>query len=198
MRSKINSKKKTMILVILLLCLGLGVGFAYLSQALKINTSANIAKTSWDVHFANPVVSEGSVGDGEVVPALDETNTTATVTIDLANPGEFYEYTLEVKNEGALNAMVSPTEPEEPVLTADQQKYLEYTVTYEDGAEINQYDQLAIGGTEKIKVMIRFKEDVTEEDLPTEATSVTFETTITYVQADSNAQERETNTTEEP
>lgn len=65
MRSNIlrkdSFKKRTFILSFLILLVCLSVGFAYLSQVLKVGTSARIGKNTWDVHFANVVVREGSV-----------------------------------------------------------------------------------------------------------------------------------------
>ncbi|MBR6949961.1 MAG: hypothetical protein IKH54_07250 [Bacilli bacterium] len=52
---KINQKK----LVILILFIS--IGFAYLTRDLTLSGISSIFRNTWDVHFDNVVVSEGSV-----------------------------------------------------------------------------------------------------------------------------------------
>ena len=75
-------------------------------------------------------------------------------------------------------------------LTTNQSKYLNYKVTYSDGVEIEQYDRLNAGETEKLKVRVEFKKDLNPEDLPGEGATINLTYTSNYVQADSNAKDR--------
>ena len=71
-------------------------------------------------------------------------------------------------------------------LTEDQQKYLEYTVTYLDGEELAQYQELNSGDTLTYKIRIEYKLDITEDDLPDKNESVELTFTVDFIQADEN------------
>ena len=74
-----------------------------------------------------------------------------------------------------------------PELTSDQQKYLEYTITYSDGAELLSNQELKIGETENIKVRFKYKENSDKTNYPTEDQTFTIEFTVTYTQSDGDA-----------
>ena len=80
-------------------------------------------------------------------------------------------------------------------LDTNQAKYLNYTVTYDDGAVIEQYDKLDSGDIVTLKVRVEYKTDLNPEDLPSETSSITFTYTSNYVQADGNAKARNRNGT---
>lgn len=58
MRKNKNSKLS---LVVILLLMVISVGFAYLTTTLNINGSTLIRGNSWDVHFENITITDGSV-----------------------------------------------------------------------------------------------------------------------------------------
>ena len=66
-----NNKKKKYMIILFLLLLSLSVGFALLQANLKINGSSKIQGSSWDIHFENLNISEGSVSlsTGDVICA---------------------------------------------------------------------------------------------------------------------------------
>ena len=135
MRSNVN-KKKTPYLLVLLILLFMGAGFAYLSQALVINGTTGINKTTWDVHFENIVVKEGSIENP--LPNIGEDKLSISLSLTLSSPREFYEYYVDVVNDGTLDAKILDIVT--PTLTEEQQKNLLYTITYKDGVEINNND----------------------------------------------------------
>ena len=51
-------------------------------------------------------------------------------------------------------------------VSTEQQKYVNYTVTYSDGTAIASGDKLASGSTKDVKVRIEYKTDVEASDLP--------------------------------
>lgn len=108
--NKKNSKKS--VLLLLLLVLAISVGYAALTTTLKINGSATIKKASWDVHFVeNSVNVNKSAGATATVEPAVSGNTTTQISYDvtLAEPGDFYEFTVDVKNAGSLAAKLSST-----------------------------------------------------------------------------------------
>lgn len=185
MRKKRKTKKRIpIILMVLLLVLGLSLGYASLLSSLNITGITKIDKATWDVHFENLIVSEGSK-DSEVNAIIDSTKTAVNYTVKLLLPGDFYEFTVEVVNNGTIDAMVS--EILNPGLTEEQLRYLEYTATYIDNTELKPFDSLKVGARRVLKVRVAYKEDITASDLPVtdQALYLTFNTI--YVQADENA-----------
>ena len=113
--SKKNKKdsKKTVYLLLLLI-LGISVGYAALSATLKINGTSIIKSAKWSVHFGaeeNDIqVTEGSVtGDNVTTPAQIKSGTNNTeieFSVNLPEPGDFYEFTAQVVNDGTLDAII--------------------------------------------------------------------------------------------
>lgn len=111
-KNKKNSKKT--IYLILVLILGISVGYAALSATLKINGTSIIKSAKWSVHFgteANDIqVTSGSVtGDNVTTPArikADTSNTEIEFSVNLPEPGDFYEFTAQVVNDGSLDAVI--------------------------------------------------------------------------------------------
>ena len=182
-----NTGKKYIAIAIVLL-LAISIGYAALSTTLTINGTANIAANSWLIYFTNVQVKTGSVTATQVPTTSGTSTTTLTWGVNLQTPGDFYEYNVDVKNDGTIDAMIGSLS--NTPLTTIQAKYLDYTVTYSDGATIEQYDKLDSNETVTLKVRVEYKTDLNPEDLPTENTPVTLTYTSNYVQADSNAKNR--------
>ena len=129
-----NRKNKYMLLLVLLLAIS--VGYALLSTTLKINGSSIIAKNTWSVYWANPVVTEGSVTS--TLPTIGNdtngaVNTVATWSTSLSLPGDFYEFTIDAVNAGTIDAMITDIEN---TVTPELPSYIKYEVTYYDGETI--------------------------------------------------------------
>ena len=56
-----ENRKKTIKYAVLVLILLLGIGYAALTAKLKVDGTVHIDKATWDVHFENVSVTEGSV-----------------------------------------------------------------------------------------------------------------------------------------
>ena len=140
------------------------------------------------VYFTNIEVKTGSV-TATPAPTTSGTSTTSlTWGVNMDTQGQFYEYTVDVVNGGTIDAMIGSLA--NTTLTTAQAKYLDYKVTYSDGAVIEQYDRLDAGETVKLKVRVEFKTGVAIADLPTDNTAITLTYTSAYIQADGNAKDR--------
>ena len=193
MRKIKNHTKQKFITLAILLLLAISVGYAALSTTLQINGTANVASNSWLIYFTNVQVTSGSVTATTTPTTSGTSTTTLTWAVNLQTPGDFYEYYVDVKNDGTIDAMIGSLS--NTSLTTNQAKYLAYTVTYDDGAAIEQYDKLDAGDMVTLKVRVEYKTDLNPEDLPSEPAEITFEYTSNYVQADSNAKNRTRNGT---
>ena len=170
-QKKIRRKILAVAMIALLL---ISVGYAALETNLRINGTANIAATSWNVYFTNIQTTEGSVTP-TVAPTVSGTNTTQlNYTITLNKPGDFYEFTVDVANGGTINAKIADNGISNTALTQTQDTYVNYTVTYADGTEISAGDKLAKAGTiensvaqdtKTVKVRVEYDPTITAEQL---------------------------------
>ena len=172
--------KTKLVALLLTLVLLISIGYATISTNLTIGGNATITAQNWLIYFTNIQPTTGSVTPTTAPTTSGTTTTTLTWVVSLDTPGQFYEYTVDVKNDGSIDAMIGTLS--NSTLTTDQAKYLDYTVTYSDGATIEQYDKLEAGHTETLRVRVEFKVD--PEELPSSASAVTLNYASNYVQAD--------------
>jgi hypothetical protein len=176
MKRKQNAKRLILMLSLIMLLI-ISIGYAALSTELKINGNANIAMMSWNVYFTNLQTTTGSV-EPTVAPTVSGTSTVSlNYSVTLENPGDFYEFTIDVKNGGTINAKIAEDGVVKTIkngtaeLTEAQAKLVTYTVAYADGSEIKAGDLLAKNGTannadtKTIKVRLEFYPSATAEDL---------------------------------
>ena len=104
-------------------------------------------------------------------------------TTTLNMPGDFYEFTVDVVNSGSIDAMIEKV-TKTPELTADQAKYLNYTVSYANGESITNKQVIASGVTMPIKVRVEYRNDLVASDLPTGQVQLTLGLVLDYVQSD--------------
>lgn len=180
MKSQNNKHTGYMVAILLLLVVGVGIGYAALTTTLSINGTSGIGKVTWDVHFENVAITSGSATATRPA-AVDSNTTTVTYEVPLATPGQFYEFTVNVKNAGTLPAKLSA----DPILSGvstDQDVYINYTVTYSDGSAIKANDTLAAGSTKTIKVRVEYDKNVTASQLPTTAQTLNLTYSMNYIQ----------------
>ena len=179
-----NKGKKVLgIVVLLLLVATITIGYSYLSATLNISGTSKIKVADWDVHFANVDVTAGSVVAEE--PEIDATDAlTVTYSVELSNPGDFYEFTIDVENNGSVDAVLTAL----PTITgpdAAQQVYTTYSFTHEDGTAITNLDDedLAVNAVKTYKVRVEFIKDIDNDDLPSTAQDIDLTVSMNYQQA---------------
>ena len=183
-------KNKNLILVLLLVIVGGLVGYAALRTNLTINGETTVAKNTWSVKFTTitEVKNDGTITTEPVVTG----DTTFRFGVKLNTPGDEYKVKVKVENQGTIDAMLSAN----PTLSGleDMSSYLEYSVTYKDGVAVEKGNLLEAGKSDEILVTLRFKKDISETDLAGLADADVTKTmtfSMTYVQADNTAAERE-------
>ena len=190
-------KRNHLVLILVVLLTSISLGYAFLNQDLVINGTGKVTANNWSIYFDNIVFNSGNVAlsTGDSAAVINPTTLTdVTYTITLQKPGDFYEFTVDVVNDGSLDAMVSTVSNTlggvEIDATHPLPNYLNYSVTYDDGVAIAPNHLLEAGDTETYKVRLEYKTDITANDLPTTNQSLTLTFSVEYVQADSNAIER--------
>ncbi len=182
-----RKKKNNFIKILVFLLLCIGIGYAALMTDLSINGVANVTHSSWDIHFDNLVVNQESNAMVDQAANID-TNTSISYEVTLTKPGDFYEFNVDVVNEGTIDAMIESVSSKlNNVEITTLPNHLEYSVTYEDDIAIAPNQLLEAGNSETYKVRIGYKKDINPEDLPSTDETLNLLFTVTYVQADENA-----------
>lgn len=166
-----NNRRRPMFSAVFIVVLIL-VSIAYASIAINLGIGEvkgtiveppPIKELDWKVIFENVRELKGSVK--AISPAkIDSTETNVNFSIELLQPGEYYSFTVDIANRGGRDAIINNIKKTE--LTSKQKKFMNYTVTYEDGSEVKVDDTLDAGEVKTLKVYVVFKEDVKPEDLP--------------------------------
>ena len=185
-RQRFARKRNLTYLLFLFILFSMGIGYAILSSNLSITGASLLASARWDVHFENIVVKEGSVTPTTEATITDDTTVAFSVTLE--NPGDYYDFNIDVVNAGTINAMID-TISIQPVLTENQQKYLDYIVTYEDGVSLAENQRLDAGDSETLRIAFIYKEADDPDDYPDEDEDIPIEVSITYVQEDEDAED---------
>lgn len=163
-----------------------------ISSVFSMAGATTLNNSKWNLYFENIKITDGSVKATMEPTITGSSKSEITYCVNLSVPGEFYEFTVDVTNAGTEDAIVSEVNGNR--LTSQQEKYLSYEVMYMDGTQVKQYDKLKAGTTEKLRIRLEFKKDITADDLPKEDTTLTLSLNTYYVQADNNTEEKESGT----
>ncbi len=176
-----KGKKYLSVVILLLLLVGITVGYAVLSSNLSISGTSTINKPTWDVHFENLSTTSGSV-TATTAPSISANGLTITYAVALAKPGDFYEFTVDVKNAGTVAAKLSAL-PTVSGVSSAQDVYTNYTFTHTDNTAITAGETLAAGASKNFKVRVEFDRNVTASQLPSAAQTLNLSVAMTYEQA---------------
>ena len=181
--NKFNINKKNMYIIMCILLISifsLTIVYAALSVTLNIAGNAEVVASTWDVHLDNADVVAGSATlDSPTI----KSSTTATFSTSLTTPGDFYEFTIDVVNDGDIDAMIDGV-TKTPPLTTEQAKYLNYTIEYQSGESINTKQLVEKNSFVRLKVRVEYRKDLAASDLPTTLETLNLSFTINYVQSD--------------
>jgi hypothetical protein len=184
-----NKGTQTIIIAVLAVAvLAMSVGFAVsaYTQNLNINDSTvNVTAAKWNVHFDDTSYTETTGSVAATSHTL--TGTTMVYAVTLAKPGDFYEFTVNVKNEGTFDANLTSLTMSS--LTTEQSKYLTYTITYNNGTTYSASNATITGvtlpkttGVAPVKVRVTYVAPADSANLPTTDQTVTLSATLTYTQ----------------
>ena len=171
-------KNNLLIIILFVITILMSVGFAVLSTTLNINGTAKVKSQTWDIHFENVNITEGSVTAIKEANIANDKATLVEYEIELSKPGDFYEFTVDAVNEGTLDSMI-----EMVTLSGIEgnEDYVSYQATYLSGEEIKIGDALNASTSETYKIRIEYKKDI--ENLPSEDIKVSLVFGVTYSQS---------------
>ena len=178
-----NNNMYIVIITVLLLCVT--IGYAVLNSTLNITGKSNISKNTWDVYFDNMIINE----NGIIPNDFDYFDTEMFFEVDLEKPGDFCEFTIDVINDGTIDAMIGDLENDIYSFSNsyDSQNFFKYTVEYHNGYELEENQLLEKQTYTTLKVRVEFKENINPEDLPTTDDIFEFDLLIDYIQSDEDA-----------
>ena len=185
---KLLQDRKTLYLVLGIVIISvftLSIAYAAMSTVLEIHGNSEVVASSWDIHLDNVEVKSGSVSAN--TPSISGTSS-LSFDVELNTPGEYYEFTVDVVNDGSIDAMIDSV-VKTPELTTEQAKYIKYEITYENGESISTKQTLKKGTTTPIKVRVEYRKDLVSSDLPSGATELSLKLTLVYVQSDGSGSE---------
>ena len=192
-----RNKKKSRQLALLLILLGITVGFALLSTTLKINGTAGIKSNQWDIHWENVQVNNESTVTADT-PVIDGNRTKVTYEVNLELPGDFYEFTVDAKNDGSINGKITDikhnvylstdTEHENPVTLPS---YILYTLYYDGTTTPPAPDDILEAG-EKQTYRVRVEYDSQATTIPSTDTTYVVVDEITYTQTKDSTETEDT------
>lgn len=190
--SKENKLQNVILILLAVTVVAMSVGFAAFSTNLNINGSAKFNYAKWDVKFDGDSLDEKT---GSVTPttttSVTDTTLTYSVTLD---PGEFYEFDVDVVNDGTFDAKLSSITfgtNQDPATVNSTYSYVDYTFEYAGTEYTANQSGLNItlaknGGTAKVHVKVDYplsddasKLQTTDED----GVTLNFTVTLGYVQA---------------
>lgn len=174
-------KKRMSVLVLLLLVGFITIGYAVLNSDLTITGTSHITNATWDVHFENISVTTGSV-TATTAPTIASGGLSVTYEVTLTKPGDFYEFSVNVKNDGSVTAKLSAA-PTITGPTTAQDVYTNYTFLNSDGTAVTAGQTIAAGASKTYKVRVEFDRNISSDQLPTTAQNMTLTATMNWEQA---------------
>ncbi len=188
--------KGSLYILLFLIVLGISVGYAVLTSNLKINGNSKVSSANWDIHWENVQINENSVptSDENKARITDVARTEVEYSVVLSEPGDFYEFTVDAKNDGTIDAMIDDdgivngiyTDSTYETKLTTIPKTLNYTVTYADGNKIEENHLLEKSKKETYKVRVEYNEDINPSDLNENDQTFYFKFSVRYVQADNS------------
>ncbi len=142
MKKQIHILEGMIILTIIFIFSLLSINFIHTIRLQKFNSDY-----LWNINFNNLQVTKGSK---EGVISLKDN--TVSLQVNLEEEKEFYEFTLDVSNNGTFDAKVDDINLE----VNNDQNILNYSLTYLDDKNIAKDDLLKSGETKTIKVRIYY------------------------------------------
>lgn len=156
------------------------MGYSLINNDFDLSNVVNIHKNTFSVPLENVKVDEENTTLDEKNIEIIQTDDSLYYSVNLEKPGDTYAFDIDIANNGTIDAVIENISVGK--LTASQEKYLEYKVTYKDGSEIKNGDIIEAHTTKTIHISISMKEDINAEDLPTENENLDLGLEINIIQ----------------
>ena len=188
-----KANKQIRFLLIGILLVTITVGYAFLNTTLSITGTTKIDSNTWDVRFSK-IESEVVTGHASITtPAAIKTTTSPNDTVEfnvhLSKPGDTYKLTVNRKNAGTIDAYLDSYTVEGLETIKDYVIFdIEDPLAYEGFRDPSGYGNLLsvraldAGVENYIIINLKYKEDITEEQLLKVPVTDTITVQLNYVQ----------------
>ena len=190
-----KTKSNLIVAIVCLLLICLTVGYAAINSKLNINGTTDISSNKWIIYFDNVVENETSI-QAIKTATIEEDKTKMNFDIELTEPGEYYEFNVDVVNDGTIDAMIDQVIKDG--MLPSHEEYLTFDVTYDDGTPLKRCDALNAESKRNLLVKVTFKEEVTEDQLPEVNQILDLGFEIDYIQKDGTCETEDIETTPAP
>lgn len=179
--SVILRKRNIFIALFLLLIVGISFGYARLETTLSITGDTKISKVGWLVHFKNLQITENSElnGGANTAVIVDNDDTKVTYSVTLKKPGDFFEFTVDVVNDGTLDAKLNARR--ETGTDISSQPFVTYSV--EGLPALDSILEPGASHKKTIRIRVEYPVDIRPVDLPSEDFTFTKTIELDYIQA---------------
>lgn len=162
----------------------ISIGYAVLSSNYNFNGTIGIKGNTWGLTLPSVDDIEEEPSDPNYPVKVEQDEETGAVTIsytaNLYTPGDVYKLVVPIRNEGTLDAMVS--EVTTTPLSSEQQKFLVYSISAEDGTELLNKDLLSETGEIRVMITVRYRDD-DPNNIPTDdVQGIPLKTTLQFSQ----------------
>lgn len=158
----------------------MSIGFANYTSTLTINGEVTAKGSPWSVHFDTDSY-EAATGSVAVTPTIG--NTSMTYAVTLTKPGDKYSFTIDVVNDGTIDAYLKGITLTTP--TTAQDVYINYTVKYDGVTYSASNSSLSLllantTGKKTLEVTVEYDPAVAQENLPAEDTVMNLSISLDY------------------
>lgn len=164
-------KKGFRILVVFAVLFSATTVYAYKNNLIKINDGR---MSIFDITYNNIRKIEGN-GNADA-----KTDTDINLNTELANPGDYTEFLVDITNNSNKDAKIDTIE--KTGLTEQQKKYIDYNITYLNGKEVKVGDVFKRGETKTAKVRVEYLTNISKDDLPKTDEDINYNFNITMVE----------------
>lgn len=180
---KRQKKKQGIILALLaLVVISTTIGFAAYTQNLNIAGTVSVEKSKWSIHFDESSYQLGAGSQAITTNTITGTNVQFSST--LSKPGDYCAFTVKAINDGTFDAVLSQLNMS--TLTAEQSKYLVYTVNY-GGINYSSSNTalnaaLNVGASSDVLVRVEYVVPADSNDLPSSDVNINLSLQLVYNQ----------------
>ena len=180
-----NRHSKSYVFLFFFVLISITIGYAVINTTLNINGNSKLSKNSWNIHFENIAVTPDSLVSKTTkviqrASIIDDTSISFDVL--LAKPGDMYEFTVDIVNNGSIDAVLS--EVNISGLPEAVGNYFKSSVTYNYNQNIKKGDLLKAGQKDTLRILVACEDDITASDLLSDNLDLNISINLKYVQDD--------------
>lgn len=182
--------QNTMIIVLGAAIIVMSVGYAAFNTEISFASPNPNTANVWDVHFENPTKLNTTtiLDENMTLPSLNDDTTSLNFSAKML-PLETYEFTVDVKNAGVLNAKLenftlsaAQNGVEVPMIEegiVDQSGYLQYSIKWETGENLSVGHELYRDNLRTLKITVTALES---SSILKDSGAYVFSLNLNYVQ----------------